>query len=118
MFVFTKYSERNVFAAVRSTTSREEVVPSRRIAEVYNVRSCTSLRKTNDPLGRETVSVRREALATKKRLLVPSLLPGRSTHSLDLHCHYDINEMPLKRCVCLVTRGHGVGDGKIDVKPT
>lgn len=83
------------------------------------MRSCTSLRKTNDPLGRETVSVRREALATKKRLLVPSLLPGRlRLRSLDPHCHYDINEMPLKRCVCLATRGQGVGDGKIDVKPT
>jgi len=43
-------------------------------------------------------------------------LRGRPTHSLDLHCHYDINEMPLKRCVCSVMRG--VGDGEIDVKPT
>lgn len=41
-----------------------------------------------------------------------------STHSLDLHCHYDINEMPLKRCVCSVTRGCRVGGGEIDVKPT
>lgn len=44
---------------------------------------------------------------------------GRPTHSLDLHCHYDINEMPLKRCVCSVTRGpRGGRDGEIDVKPT
>jgi len=38
-----------------------------RDARVYNVRSCSLLSKTNDPLGRETVSVRQEALVTRRR---------------------------------------------------
>jgi len=63
-----------------------------------------------------------EALATKKRLSVFEVRPearARPTHSLDLHCHYDINEMPLKRCVCSVTRGRGWEERReIDVEPT
>jgi len=39
-------------------------------------------------------------------LRVRDVPPGEPTHSpSDLHCHYDINETPLKRCVCSVTRG-------------
>lgn len=68
--------ETNVFADGSLRDLARAIGAQRRIAGVYNMRSCTSLRKTNDPLGRETVSVRREALATKKRLLVPSLPPG------------------------------------------
>lgn len=67
---------------------------TRRIAGVYNMRSCTLLRKTNDPLGRETVSVRREALATKKRLLVPSLPPRQ----VDSFCLISIAIMILMKC--------------------
>lgn len=72
---------------------------------------CTGRQMIRSDVRRAHTGVK--ALATKKKKkkkrlsqFEHCLLPwGEPTHSLDLPCHYDINVMPLKRCVCSVTRG-------------
>lgn len=84
----------------------------RRIPGACDMRSCSSLRKTNDPLVRETVSVsagrprhrrrRRGAASLSCPEMSARLRPGGLARLIP--CHYDINVMPLKRCVCSVRR--------------
>lgn len=68
------------------------------------------------------LAVRARGVGHEEAPLGSKYAPGQAgpTHSLDLHCHYDINEMPLKRCVCSpVTRGRrGEERREIDVEPT